>query len=54
MEVFPAAYDDHWSPLTSVIDNSDYYVLILGHRYGFVASDDIGYTEKEYDYVLEN
>ncbi|KMY52538.1 hypothetical protein AC623_20600 [Bacillus sp. FJAT-27231] len=53
MEVFPAGDDDQWTHIRSVIDKSDYYVLILGHRYGSLAPDGIGYTEKEYDYARE-
>ncbi|MGI4739791.1 MAG: DUF4062 domain-containing protein [Janthinobacterium lividum] len=53
MEIFNAASATPWDVITSHIDNSDYYVLILAHRYG---SEDpvteIGYTEKEYDYAL--
>jgi predicted transcriptional regulator len=53
MEIFNAASATPWDVITSHIDNSDYYVLILAHRYG---SEDpvtaIGYTEKEYDYAI--
>ncbi|MGN7398062.1 DUF4062 domain-containing protein [Peribacillus frigoritolerans] len=53
MEVFPAGDDDQWTHIKSVIDKSDYYVLILGHRYGSLAPDKLSYTEKEYDYARE-
>lgn len=53
MEMFPAADDDQWTHIKSEIDASDYYILILGHRYGSVATDGISYTEKEYDYARE-
>jgi hypothetical protein len=53
MEIFNAASSTPWDVITSHIDNSDYYVLILAHRYG---SEDpvtgVGYTEKEYDYAI--
>lgn len=53
MEIFNAASATPWDVIKSHIDNSDYYVLILAHRYG---SEDpttgIGYTEKEYDYAI--
>ena len=35
------------------IDLSDYYVVIVGNRYGSVADDGLSYTEKEYDYAVE-
>ena len=53
MELFPAADEDQWSLITEVIDECDYYVLILAGRYGSVGKDDIGYTEQEYRYALE-
>ena len=53
MEMFNAADDDQWEIIKRHIDNSDYYVLILAHRYGSEAADGISYTEKEYRYALE-
>jgi hypothetical protein len=53
MEIFNAASATPWDVITSHIDNSDYYVLILAHRYGSEDPETaIGYTEKEYDYAL--
>lgn len=54
MELFPAADEDQWSLIAGVIDECDYYVLILGGRYGSVGKDGVGYTEKEYRYALDN
>jgi hypothetical protein len=34
MELFPAADDSAWQLIKDVIDASDYYVLIIGGRYG--------------------
>ena len=34
MELFPAADDDSLTLIRSVIDDSDYYLIILGGRYG--------------------
>lgn len=53
MELFPAADEEQWEFIKSVIDECDYYVLILGGRYGSCASNGIGYTEMEYRYALE-
>lgn len=52
MEMFPAANDDQWTLIQQVIDESDYYVVVVGGRYGSVAPDGISYTEKEYDYAV--
>lgn len=52
MELFPAADDSAWQLIKDVIDSSDYYVLIIGGRYGSLDDSGIGYTEKEYDYAV--
>jgi hypothetical protein len=52
MELFPAADEDQWSFITKVIDDCDYYLLIIGGRYGSVTPEGVSYTEKEYDYAV--
>src|SRR5688572_750696 len=52
MELFPAVDDTAWQLIKDVIDASDYYVLIIGGRYGSMDEAGIGYTEKEYDYAV--
>ena len=52
--MFPAADDDQWTLIRQVIDESDYYVVIVGGRYGSVGPDGISYTEKEYDYAVSS
>lgn len=52
MELFPATDASAWQLIKDVIDSSDYYVLIVGGRYGSLDEVGIGYTEKEYDYAL--
>jgi hypothetical protein len=52
MEMFSAADEEQWKIIARQIDEIDYYVLILAHRYGSVTSDGISYTEKEYDYAV--
>jgi siroheme synthase len=51
MELFPASDDESWTLIQRVIDLCDYYVVILGNRYGSVAPDGLSFTEKEYDYA---
>ncbi|WME24429.1 DUF4062 domain-containing protein [Brachybacterium sp. GU-2] len=53
MELFPAGNTDQWTLITGVIEQSDYYLVILGGRYGSVTEEGISYTEKEYDYAVE-
>jgi len=52
MELFPAADESAWQLVCDVVDASDYYVLIVGGRYGSLDDAGIGYTEKEYDYAV--
>jgi hypothetical protein len=52
MELFPAADEDQWSLIKRVIDECDYYVLIVAGRYGSIGTDGIGYTEMEYRHAL--
>ena len=53
MELFPAMDEEEWQFIKKVIDDCDYYLLIIGGRYGSLAEDGISYTEKEYDYAIE-
>ena len=52
MELFPAADEEQWEFIKRVIDDCDYYILIIGGRYGSVTNEGISYTEKEYDYAI--
>jgi hypothetical protein len=51
MELFPADGNTAWQYIQQVIADCDYYVLIIGGRYGSVAEDGVSYTEKEYDFA---
>lgn len=53
MELFPAADEEQWAFIRRIIDDCDYYVLIIGNRYGSTTPDGISYTEKEHDYAVE-
>ena len=54
MELFPAANEDAWTLIKRVIDSSDYYLLVIGGRYGSMdAETELSYTEMEYDYALD-
>jgi hypothetical protein len=53
MELFPAADEEQWQFIRRVIDDCDYYILIIGGRYGSVTAEGVSYTEKEYDYAVE-
>lgn len=49
MEVFTASDEDQWTLIRDVIDSSDYYVVVVGGRYGSISVEGISYTEMEYD-----
>lgn len=51
MELFPASDSTPWEVIERVIDDSDYYILIVGGIYGSTDSAGISYTEREYDYA---
>ena len=57
MEIFGAADEDQWDIIKDTIDSSDYYVLIIAHKYGSVIKDGedsvISYTQKEFNYAKE-
>ena len=53
MELFPAADEEQFEFIKKIIDDCDYYLLIIGGRYGSVGADGISFTEKEYEYALE-
>ena len=54
MEYFNAADDSQWDVITSLIDECDYYVLIVAGRYGSIdEATGISYTQKEYEYAVK-
>lgn len=54
MELFSATDMDQMSYIKQVIDQCDYYVLVVAGKYGSVAPDGQSYTELEYDYAVES
>ena len=52
MEMFSAADEQQWQVIARHIDESDYYAVIIAHRYGSMTTDQISYTRKEYEYAV--
>src|SRR6266550_6253462 len=52
MELFPAANDDQWTLIKRVIDDCDYYLVIIGGRYGTTSKSGKSYTQMEYEYAI--
>lgn len=53
MEQFPASNMSQMEYIKKMLDDCDYYILIIGGRYGSLDDDGVGYTEKEYNYALQ-
>lgn len=53
--MFSADDSEQWIIIKSTIDTSDYYVLIVAHRYGSIVSSGkeagMSYTETEFRYA---
>lgn len=53
MEIFPASSQKQLDFIKRVIDRCDYYILILGGRYGSTIPDGTSFTELEYEHALK-
>lgn len=54
MEQFPAMPISQWEYIKRLIDDSDYYLLIVAGKYGSIDSETgWSYTEKEFRYAVE-
>jgi len=53
MELFPSADTQQMDFIKKIIDDCDYYILIVGGRYGSMTDAWISFTEAEYDYAKE-
>lgn len=54
MELFPAANEEQWNWIKRVIDESDYYIVIVGGRYGSISENTgMSFTEMEYRYAVD-
>jgi Domain of unknown function (DUF4062) len=53
MEFFPASDDTQWELIKRIIEESDYYIIIVAGRYGSLGPEGTSYTEMEYDYAVQ-
>ncbi len=54
MELFPAADEEQFEYIKTVIDQSDYYIIISAGRYGTIHPETgLSFTEMEFDYAIE-
>lgn len=53
MELFPANDDEQFQYIKGVIEESDYYILIVAGKYGSINPESgLSYTEMEYDFAV--
>lgn len=52
MEFFTAIDSEQLEFIKKIIDDCDYYILIIGGKYGSMTEDGISYTEQEYNYAV--
>ncbi len=52
MEFFTAIDSEQLEFIKRIIDDCDYYILIIGGKYGSMTEDGISYTEQEYNYAV--
>lgn len=52
MEYFVSANEEQFNYIKGLLDETDYYIIIIGNRYGSLAADGVSYTEKEFDYAV--
>lgn len=53
MEYFPAANDGQFTVIKKLIDRCDYYILIIGGRYGSIEpKSGKSYTQLEFEYAI--
>ena len=53
MEYFVSTNEEQFNYIKRLLDETDYYIIIIGNRYGSQADDGISYTEKEFDYAVD-
>jgi hypothetical protein len=51
MEMFSAADEEQWRIIARHIEESDYYCVVVAHRYGSMT-EGISYTQKEYEFAV--
>lgn len=51
MEQFPSTGESQMSYIEKIIDESDYYIVIVRGKYGSTGADGISFTEKEFNYA---
>jgi len=53
MELFPASNEEKWTLIKKTIDECNYYLVIIGGRYGSCGPDGVSFTQSEYQYAIQ-
>ncbi|CAI1016371.1 DUF4062 domain-containing protein [Serratia fonticola] len=54
MELFPAIDMEQFEFIKKIIDDSDYYLIMIAGKYGSISPETgVSYTEMEFDYAVE-
>ena len=53
MELFPSANEAPWELIARIVEASDYYILIVGGRYGSTDEEGVSFTEREHQLALD-
>lgn len=51
MELYPTEQNNQWKMIQKIIDECDYYVVLVGGRYGTLSPIGLSYTHREYVYA---
>ena len=51
MELYPTEKNNQWAMIQQVINECDYYVVLVGGRYGTLSPIGLSYTHREYVYA---
>lgn len=52
MELYPTEQNNQWPVIQRVINECDYYVVLVGGRYGTLSPMGLSYTHREYIYAV--
>ena len=53
MELSPATDGEQRALMKQIIEDCDYFILLIAGRYGSTTAEGISYTEREFDHAVE-
>lgn len=53
MENFNAASESQWAYIERMLQDCDYFIVIVAHNYGSIMNEGISYTERETNYAIQ-